>query len=945
MESPPLPGTQTLPDYYRILQVDPAAESTVIEAVYHRLARKYDPKTNPDPSAAAHLAQIRAAYETLSDPQRRTLYDVARGLALRVAALEAAVPPLRTLAPASSGAPPAAEPGVAAVAPSVKPGPPVPGQAPVAEQPTPPAPDGEGSASGRATREEADLHPASGALLPQSEGDADDESQPAANVDRPAEEWPPPFPTRTPSEWLPDFARAHPEATAVAGLVLLSLLIRTVALTTTPPNVTADESDNLQVVYHILAGRGAPGLFGLDWKPAPAFSVYLMAGFMSVCGWSIAGMRAASAVLSSLAIVPFYCVARERLSVAGSLVSAFLLSTGLWYLHFSRSGWENAQGALFAMMAAWMLVLALRGRGLRYYALAGFWCALGLYGYFAGRLIVVSLLAYLPFALWERRGKAGEVLVGYVVLLLVCVAVFAPQAPSIVRNWEGFNNRTRTVAITSAQLPYEGARTMPELVARQIGKTARAFLLLDGTVQNNPRYFPVGRPIFDPLTGVLFLVGIVAALRAWRKTALWWCLALLPLGVTQVLSLGTPDLARAVPAAPALYLFVGYGFDRLAPRPGSARRVLQLAAVALLPVAGYENPASYATWMSQPEAATVRGPAVEVREFDLWQSLQYKAAAAGERGFTAGQWQEMRKQFGLSAAQPGGQAAAAPQLPPGPVPRVTPRPDLATFEAAYGGDLFRDPRGVAVDTTGAIYVADAGKHQVVKLDPEGRPVLTWGREGRGDGEFLSPWDVAVDSAGHVYVLDSEAQVVQRFDQEGHFQARLLASAAFYRPRGLAVDSAGAVYVADTGRNRVVKMAPGGEVATVFGASATTAALDQPTDVAVDAAGNVYVVEPAAKRLQKLGPNGNAVAAWDFSPTDTRDAPHLAVAGDRLLASDPHLQRIDVYSPDGALVGFWGSPGASDGQFNAPMGVVADAVGRVYVADVKNGRVQRFRLGE
>lgn len=63
------------PDPYRVLQVHPLAEPEVVDAAFRRLARKYHPDVNPAPDAAATMAQIVAAYELLSDPDRRADYD------------------------------------------------------------------------------------------------------------------------------------------------------------------------------------------------------------------------------------------------------------------------------------------------------------------------------------------------------------------------------------------------------------------------------------------------------------------------------------------------------------------------------------------------------------------------------------------------------------------------------------------------------------------------------------------------------------------------------------------------------------------------------------------------------------------------------------------------------------------------------------------------------
>jgi curved DNA-binding protein CbpA len=65
-------------DYYRTLQVDPAAEPEVIAAAYRRLAQKYHPDASPAPDAHQRMAAINEAYSVLSDPARRAEYDARR---------------------------------------------------------------------------------------------------------------------------------------------------------------------------------------------------------------------------------------------------------------------------------------------------------------------------------------------------------------------------------------------------------------------------------------------------------------------------------------------------------------------------------------------------------------------------------------------------------------------------------------------------------------------------------------------------------------------------------------------------------------------------------------------------------------------------------------------------------------------------------------------------
>lgn len=66
------------PDYYVVLQVDPRAESEVIEAAYRRLAAKYHPDVNHSPEALQRMKLLNVAYETLSNSDRRKAYDISR---------------------------------------------------------------------------------------------------------------------------------------------------------------------------------------------------------------------------------------------------------------------------------------------------------------------------------------------------------------------------------------------------------------------------------------------------------------------------------------------------------------------------------------------------------------------------------------------------------------------------------------------------------------------------------------------------------------------------------------------------------------------------------------------------------------------------------------------------------------------------------------------------
>ncbi len=67
-------------DPYKTLQVDPEAEDEVIAAAYRRLARKYHPDVAAGPEAAARMAAINAAWESIGDPTKRAAFDRQRAV-------------------------------------------------------------------------------------------------------------------------------------------------------------------------------------------------------------------------------------------------------------------------------------------------------------------------------------------------------------------------------------------------------------------------------------------------------------------------------------------------------------------------------------------------------------------------------------------------------------------------------------------------------------------------------------------------------------------------------------------------------------------------------------------------------------------------------------------------------------------------------------------------
>ena len=83
--------------------------------------------------------------------------------------------------------------------------------------------------------------------------------------------------------------------------------------------------------------------------------------------------------------------------------------------------------------------------------------------------------------------------------------------------------------------------------------------------------------------------------------------------------------------------------------------------------------------------------------------------------------------------------------------------------AAFAADgQFNTPFGVAIDSSGNVYVVDSGNNRIQKFKNDGTFIRKWGTEGTADGQFKFPTNVAIGSSGNVYVVDSGNNCIQKF---------------------------------------------------------------------------------------------------------------------------------------------------------------------------------------
>ena len=239
-------------------------------------------------------------------------------------------------------------------------------------------------------------------------------------------------------------------------------------------------------------------------------------------------------------------------------------------------------------------------------------------------------------------------------------------------------------------------------------------------------------------------------------------------------------------------------------------------------------------------------------------------------------------------------------------------------DGAGGAARFGNPRGVAVDTAGNVYVADLGNTAIRKITPAG--VVTTlagqpGAPGSADGtgsaaRFSFPTSLAVDGAGNVFVTDSSINTIRKVTPAGVVttvaglannpgsQDGLGGAARFRSPLGIAIDTAGNLYVSDSNNHTIRKITPSGLVSTLAGSAQQSGSVDGvggaarfsvPEGIAVDGAGNVYVSDLVNNLIRKVTPAGvvstvagqlQAVGSSDGTGSGVRFCFATAIAADR-----------------------------------------------------------------
>jgi hypothetical protein len=253
-------------------------------------------------------------------------------------------------------------------------------------------------------------------------------------------------------------------------------------------------------------------------------------------------------------------------------------------------------------------------------------------------------------------------------------------------------------------------------------------------------------------------------------------------------------------------------------------------------------------------------------------------------------------------------------------------PDYQFDYYSNANGAFEQPKDIAHDSQGNLYVLDAGNYRVQKFNSDGEFMFAWGSEGNNPGEF-SDYTTAleIDQNDNVYIVDNFYDKVQKFNSDGEFVSLIAnnetGDGVLNQPSDIAFGPDGSIYISDyvVWTDPVIKKydSNGAYISNWSGASTTAGKFESSPTITVGLSGEVYTYDEYNRTIAKFS-GGTLQSQWslptpdgDLGPLSTNSGSKLYIdSANKIYVAENLYGLVYQFNDSGSLLNTWDLSGFS-----------------------------------
>lgn len=353
----------------------------------------------------------------------------------------------------------------------------------------------------------------------------------------------------------------------IACLFLLALMLRLYKADVITPGMYGDEVTIAIAGEQILSSREFVPFVDVNYgHPTPL--LYLEGMATNLFGRTLTAVRLPSILFGVMSVVLFYVFLRLFFKRSVAFAVSLVLVFSYPHVAVSRLAYEITASLFFQILAVIFLYLAYKTNNVRYYVGTGLALGAGLYTYVGFRTFAIGLLL-VSFIILMKKKDIIRNKIGYFLLIIVTLFISAvPLLSYSISHSDSVLARAKSLSVFGQNLPKD------EVIKEIQGATTRLSYVFFFTGDPNPRVNPSAVSMFDIVTTIVSLVGLIFLFRVNKNLFIISLFLFIPSIVNDIFSLeripefhyyglGHPNTLRIAGIIPIVYFWLAYGMQAI----------------------------------------------------------------------------------------------------------------------------------------------------------------------------------------------------------------------------------------------------------------------------------------------------------------------------------------------------------------------------------------------